>query len=437
VKRVLSWVLGSVLGFATFYVVYAHLASILTAKRYRELPDVESFTSESELARDWTIRKEGAVAYAIEGGELHVSGRGTFLELASERRSLEEARITLRFKVRSTGAYDVLLALEEGEHRIAYGLRNEEAAPGYAWDGDPLHVMPGIRGRGLPGEELDEKGRHPFKMDGEWHEITLAVSTTLHRIAAFVDGVPTGTVLAEWIGGMPVRVVFGVRAREPDQPLDVSFAKVVYEPRPPEAQSLDFTDGFDGKVIDPRRWAVHSFSSDLLSVALKPTPRGLRATGQATPLIVQPAPAFMIDTPSFPLSSAYVRTVVEARELHRAAFFVGITSALGGPHLRFFDAGFHGDERVSTVAGHWGRDAQVRFEGSGHRASSDVVTLEIELDAKTRIARAKMDGRVIGEHVSDLQPREHVRVRFGVVLDDAEGHFDVTVRELRLRALGD
>jgi hypothetical protein len=64
-------------------------------------------------------------------------------------------------------------------------------------------------------------------------------------------------------------------------------------------------------------------------------------------------------------------------------------------------------------------------------------TIEVEVDSGTRAARAKLDGHLVGEHVTDLQPREHVRVRFGVVLDDAEGTFDVTVRELRLRATPD
>jgi hypothetical protein len=86
------------------------------------------------------------------------------------------------------------------------------------------------------------------------------------------------------------------------------------------------------------------------------------------------------------------------------------------------------------VSGHWGRDAQARFDPARHWADSDDVTIEIEIDGKTRVARAKMDGNVIGEHVTDLQPSENVRVRFGVFLDDAEAKFDLTVRDLELRA---
>src|SRR5690606_38545462 len=173
---------------------------------------------------------------------------------------------------------------------------------------------------------------------------------------------------------------------------------------------------------------------------LHPTKAGLVATGRGTPRITSPSAAFMIDTPSFPLSSVYAKATVRVRELRRAAFFLGITSALGGPHLRFFDTGFHAGEDgrfADMVSGHWGRDAQVRFDPPVHWADSDLVTVEVDFDAKTRVARAKMDGKVVGEHVSDLNPREHVRVRFGVVLDDGEGSFDLTVRELRLRALSD
>lgn len=447
-KRVLGWILLAVFGFAAFYVVYAHVASIATAKRYLALPDVPSFASEDAVKRDFTVRKEGSLAWAVSGGEIHVTGKtapDARLEFASETRSLEEAHVTMRFKVATSGAYDVTIGLEsdrtgEGSQHIAYGLRNDPSAPAYAWDGNPLHPMPGIRGRGLPGEELDEKARVPFADPGEWHELTLAVSTSLHRIAAFVDGIPTGSVLAEWIGGMPVRIVFGVRARAADQDVDVSFAKVRYEPRAGEAQALDWTDAFDGKVIDPRHWAVHSFASDLLSVDLSPTKQGLVATGKATPRITGPSAAFMMDTPSFPLSSVHAKATVQVRELRHAAFFLGITSALGGPHLRFFDTGFHDEKDKpygSMVSGHWGRDAQVRFDPPVHWADSDVVTVEVDFDAKTRVARAKMDGKVVGEHVSDLNPREHVRVRFGVVLDDATSSFDLTVREVRLRALSD
>ncbi len=447
-KRVLSWILLAVFGFAALYVVYAHVASLATSKTYRALPDAPAFDSEDAVKHAFDVRKEGTLAWSVSGGELRVTGKtspNARLEFASATRSLEEAVITLRFKVATTGAYDVTLGLEadrtgEGAQHIAYGLRNDASAPAYAWDGNPLHPLPGIRGRGLPGEELDEKARVPFTDPGEWHELTLAPSTSLHRIAAFVDGVPTGSVLAEWIGGMPVRLVFGVRAREPDQDVDVSFAKVRFEPRAGEAQALDWTDAFDGKVIDPRHWAVHSFASDLLGVDLKPTKQGLVASGKATPRITGPSAAFMMDTPSFPLSSVHAKATVQVRELRHAAFFLGITSALGGPHLRFFDTGFHDDKDkpyASMVSGHWGRDAQVRFDPPVHWADSDVVTVEVDFDAKTRVARAKMDGKVVGEHVSDLNPREHVRVRFGVVLDDATSSFDLTVREVRLRALSD
>jgi len=150
----------------------------------------------------------------------------------------------------------------------------------------------------------------------------------------------------------------------------------------------------------------------------------------------------MIDTPAFPLANVYVKTKISVRQLEHGSFFVGVTSALGGPHLRFFDTGVHSvtdapagaRPYVGMVSGHWGRDAQVRFDPARHWADSDDVTIEIEIDGKTRLARAKMDGNVIGEHVTDLQPSENVRLRFGVYLDDAEAKFDLTVRDLELRA---
>lgn len=445
-RQAASYALFGAAGFVALYVAYAHFASWRTSARYRELPTAASFASESDLTRSFTVRAEGGLTHALTGGELRVTGTsaaaGAHVELSSGVRSLEESVLSLRFKVATPGAYDVTLGLAaehtgEGPQTIAYGLRNETAAPGYAWDGSALHAMPGLRGRGLPGEELGEKVRTPFTEPEAWHELTIHVSPSLHRISASVDGVPTGSFLSEWIAGTPVRLVFGVRAREPGQAVDVAIAEVTSTPRPGEAQALDWTDRFGGKVVDPRRWSIHSFRSEVLDVALVPSKAGLVATGRATSRVTDPSLAFLLDTPSFPMSSVYVRAVVEARSLDRAAFFVGVSSALGGAHLRFFDAGVHGKDREAMLSGHWGRDAQVRFSDTKERAASETFTLEIDIDAKTRVARAKLDGRLLGEHVTDLQPREHVRVRFGAVLDDAEGRFDFTVRELRVKALGD
>lgn len=445
-KRVLAWTLAMVLGVSVFYVAYAHVASILTAKQYFDEPVVTTFSNDAELGSMFEAR--GAVK--VTGGEAIIDGKTTtasFAGFATREIALRESIVTLRFKVENAGAYDVVLGMEKrggGREAIAYVLHNEEAAPHWGWEGRELEPLPGLRSRGLPGEAIDDKGKTPFaKADyGQWHDVELHVSTSLRRIAAFVDGVPTGTVFGEWVAGMPVKLVFGVRSRGvAEQAIDVRFRKLAVEPRAGAASSLDFTDGFDGKVIDPRHWAVHSLNSDVLSVDLRPTKAGLVATGKATPLVSASAPAFMIDTPEVPLGRVHVAATLDIRELRHALFFMGITSALGGAHLRFFDVGLHRDETQNalrgTVSGHWGRDGQARFDPPIKWTTDDRVTLEIDYDAKTRVARAKMNGDVIGEHVSDLQMSEHVRIRFGVVLDDASGAFDVTVKQLRLRAAAD
>lgn len=446
-RRVLAWALAIVLGVSVFYVAYAHVASILTAKQYFEKPIVTTFSNEAELREAFELRGD---AVKVEGGEAIVSGKttkGSFSGFATRETALTESRITMRFKVDNDASYDVVLGMEKpggARESVAYVLHNEPAAPHWGWEGQELEPLPGLRTRGLPGEAIGDKGATPFAKDGygKWHDVELHVSTTLRRIAAFVDGVPTGTVFGEWVAGMPVRFVFGVRSRGvADQPIDVRFRKLAVEPRAGVVASLDFTDGFDGKVIDPRHWAVHSLNSDVLSVDLRPSKDGLVTTGKATPILSSAAPAFMIDTPEVPLGRVHLSVLLHIHELRHALFFMGITSALGGPHLRFFDVGLHRDEAKNayngTVSGHWGRDGQPRFDPPVKWTSDDLVTLEIDYDAKTRMARAKMNGEVIGEHVSDLQMSEQVRIRFGVVLDDASGSFDLRVKQLRLRATAD
>lgn len=445
-KRVLSWVLAIVLGVSVFYVAYAHVASILTAKQYFEEPIVTTFADEAGLRA--MFEKHGDVR--IEGGEAILDGKTTkdsFSGFTTRQLALTESRISLRFSVANDEPYDIVLGIRKdggAREAIAYVLNNEPAAPFWAWEGQELEPLPGLRSSGLPGERIDDVRRTPFtKADyGQWHEVELHVSTSLRRIAAFVDGVPTGTVYGEWVAGMPVKLVFGVRSRGvADRPIDVRFRKLAVEPRAGVVSSLDFTDSFDGKVIDPRHWAVHSLNSDVLSVDLRPTKQGLVATGKATPLLSTAAPAFLIDTPAVPLGRIHLKVVLDVRELRHALFFMGITSVLGGPHLRFFDVGLHRDETKNayqgTVSGHWGRDGQARFDPPTKWTTDSRVTLEIDYDGKTRIARGRMNGEVIGEHLSDLQMSEHVRIRFGVVLDDASGSFDVAVHEVQVRATTD
>jgi hypothetical protein len=447
VKRVLSWALAIVLGASVFYVAYAHLASMLTAKQYFEKPIVTTFENDAAL-REMFETRGGVVK--LQGGEAVFDGKtgnGTLVGFATREIQLTESRVSLRFKVGNDASYDVVLGMEKpggGHEAVAYVLHDEPGAAHWGWEGEELEPLPGLRSRGLPGEAIDDKGETPFTKEdyGQWHDVELQISTSLRRIAAFVDGVPTGTVFGEWVAGMPVRFVFGVRSRGvADQPIDVRFAKIAVEPRAGAVSSLDFTDRFDGKLIDPRHWAVHSLNSELLSVNLRASKTGLAAVGKATGALSTSAPAFMIDTPEVPLGRVHLEVVLDVRQLHHALFFMGITSALGGPHLRFFDVGLHEDEGKKafngTVSGHWGRDGQSRFDPPRKWTTDGHVTLEIDYDAKTRIARAKMNGEVIGEHVSDLQMSEHVRIRFGAVLDDASGAFDFSVRELRLRATTD
>lgn len=444
-KRVLSWVLALLFGFSAFYVVYAHVASIATAKQYFEKPIVTTFANDNELRAMFETR--GVVK--LEGGEAHVDGKTTktsFSGFATREIALTEGRLAFRFKVDNEGEYDVVLGVEKASpphETISYVLHNGPTAY-FGWEGQELDALPGLRSKGSPAERIDDKGKTPFAKDdhGQWHEVELQISTTLHRIAAFVDGVPTGSVFGEWIAGLPVRFVFGVRSRGvEDQPIDVRFSKLEFEPRAGALANMDFSDHFDGKLIDPRHWAVHSLNSEIMSVDLRTSKGGLVAQGKATPVISKPTPAFMLDTPETPLRRIHAKMVVDVKELNHALFFMGITSALGGAHLRYFDVGIHEGEKPKIynglVSGHWGRDGQGRFDPLVKSTSNGTVTLEVEFDAKTRIARAKMDGVVIGEHVSDLQMDERVRVRFGAVLDDAAGTFDVTVKELSLRASAD
>jgi hypothetical protein len=451
----LGWVLGFVGCFSAVYVVYAHLASIAVARRYVADGFVERFDSKAELERRFTVRRTGALAYSVEGGKLHVTGTSDApggaparVELVTPARKLDESRIVMRFRVANAAAYDVMVGVEsdhagKGPASVRFGLQNDAAGAGYRWEGDPLTSLAGATATGEYPDALEQQRRAPFEAPTAWHELSLQFSMSLHQVMASVDGRPAGAVRSEWIGGTPVRVVFGVVAREPGQAIDAEIELAAVEPIPPDPRALDFDDRFDGTVIDPRRWRVELGSSAWQTTKATPSPEGLVLEGSSQ-TITTPHPAVVVGTEAFPLGSVHLRARVRVDALEGAGLFVGVTSTLGGALQRLFDIGIFAGattdagpaQRGAFVSGNWTHDGQRSFRRFGG-SQARVLTFAIDYDAKTRRVKASIDGHPVCDEALDLQPRQLVRVRFGVNLDDSHGRFRVVVEDVRLSALQD
>ncbi|AKU96909.1 hypothetical protein AKJ09_03573 [Labilithrix luteola] len=454
-------VLGSLAVFIAVYVAYAHIASIAVAKRYTGDAVVERFGSASDLTQRYEIRKEGALAYTVSGGKLHVTGTTSMeagkparLELVGPVRSLEESRSTMRFRVLTPGAYDVMVGFEtehsgKGARAISYGLHAGPKASAFGWKGDPLTSLVGARvTQDLP-DTLETVRDVPLASlrgaegsDDGWHEVGVQFSNSLHQAFATIDGIPSGSVRSEWIAGLPVRLVFGVVARDPGQTVDVEIEEVVSEPVLPDPQALDFEDHFNGKVIDPRRWHVQKGDEFWMTSSALSSPKGLTLEGRALHVETSHA-AIVLHTPPFPLGSVHVRARVQVIGFEHSGFFAGITTVLGGGHLRVFDGGFvdaispEGKHELHRfAAGSWKHDGQIAFIPHG-RIDGDEAIIEVDYDAKTRKGRIRVNGDEIVSETPDIQPRQEVRVRFGINHNEANSEFKVIVKELRLRALQD
>lgn len=458
-------VLGSLAVFVAVYVAYAHVASIAVVKRYTSDPVVERFGSANDLAQRYEIRKEGALAYAVSGGKLHITGTTSLeagkparLEFVGPLRSFEENRSTMRFRVLTPGAYDVMVGFEsehsgKGPRAISYGLHSDPKASAFGWKGDPLVSLVGAQvtqdlpntletTRDIPLATLDGSDGGAAGQDGGWHEVGLQFSNSLHQAFATIDGVPAGSVRSEWFGGLPVRLVFGVVAREPGQTVDVEIEEVVSEQVLPSPQALDFEDRFNGKVIDPRRWHVQKGEDFWTSSSALSTPKGLVLEGRA-PHVGANHAAIVLHSASFPLGSVHVRARVQVVNFEHSGFFAGITTALGGGHLRVFDGGFV-DARTpegkhdlhAYAAGSWKHDGQIAFVPHG-RIDGDEALIDVDYDAKTRKGTVRVNGDDVVSEVLDIQPRQEVRVRFGVNHNESDSEFKIIVKELRLRALQD
>lgn len=450
----LAWALGAAGVFVALYVAYAHVASIATAGRYVEEPILERFESSADLGGRFDVSTGGGLSHEIVGRRVRVFGKSEAAgearyELRSPVRQLTEGTLVMRFRVASAAAYDVMVGVEsersgKGPRAIRFGLQNDVTRAGYAWVGDPLTSISGVGVVSDAPDLLEQERRVAFTEPSEWHEIAVRFSASLHQAFATVDGVPSSSVRTEWYAGLPVRLVFGVRAREAGQAVDVEIEHVAYQPVAKEPQALDFEDSFNGKVVDPRRFQVQQADSFWLDSRARPSPAGLLLEGKAGRMAT-PHPGVVLHTHTFPLSSVYARARVRVRSILHSGFFLGLTSSLAGAHMRLFDLGFFDDAprpdgrpRLQPfLAGHWQHNGQSAFERMDQVFEDEELDLEIDYDGKTRTARARVNGHAFAEHTLDLQPREHVRVRFGVNLNEGDAAYELVIRDFRLRALTD
>lgn len=443
--------------FVAVYVVYAHATSVAEARRYASGTEVEDFASETALRGAFEVHEDEGLAHEVSEGRLHVHGRTKMVggrpsafELVARPRRLEDARLAFRFRVLKPGAYDVSVGYRaeqtgKGPAYLGYGYRAEAKGGSFGWMGNPLTSLAGAPVVDELPDALEHQRRYVAgdagAEDTDWHEVRLETSASSHQAFATVDGKPAGGVRSEWVSGLPVRIVLAVQGREPDQDVDVEIEQLAYELRRTQSDlQLTFEDQFNGKLIDPRRWHVMAPDSFWMTATAETTPKGLVLRGAAHQTTAM-RPGTVVQSPAFPLSSVDARMKVHIEDLHHAGFFMGIQSTLGGALLRTFDAGVlaeTGDlpRLRGFAAGHWKKNGQSSIATAKREAGRDV-TLVMHYDMATHHGTVDVDGeRVVDERI-DLQPREDVRFRFGVNVNDGEGRYDVRVTSLELRALED
>lgn len=457
VARAASTVLGITTAFVAVYVAYAHVASVATVQRYVEEAEVERFASSEEVPRRFEIRKEGPLDYSVSSGVLTIQGKThapggkpARMQFVGPVRSLTEGRAVMRFRVHGSAAYDVSVGIESarsgmgGLRTMRFGLANDPREPAYGVDGDTLYELLGGRRNVEDPQVIDLQRRPAFEKREEWHQIALQFSAPLRQAFAWIDGQPAGSIRMGWDTGTPVRLVFGVVAREAEQPVQVEIDDVGYEPMLPDTRSFDFVDHFDGQIVDPRRWKIETAEGWLADASTRTSPNGLSLVGKAL-RITQGHPATTIYAPTMGMTTFRFRAKLKINSLHHCGFFAGIASTIGGPSLRVFDMGLvdhtekDGSGQTITkyhpfVSGHWERKAQGAFAAFPASWSGDEGTLTMEYDGKTRVGKVSVNGETVLEKRLDHQPREDVTLRFGINFNEPDASYDVLIREVELQA---
>jgi len=439
------------------YVAYAHWAS---ARSRREAMDGAydlRFDTAGPLGGRFAVERDDGVEARVEGGRLVFAGTarraGAVARLVGPRQRLEDVRLRARVQIRSAGA-DVTVGIERdgGDEPRALSIALHGGA-------EPLRasIAGATSSIGRRDDVVPEGPRAaaPLEDGGgallgagapAWHEVALRVSPELQSVLGLVDGAPVASAPSAWDDGAPVRLVVAVVAREASAPIDVALEEVAYETIPSEERATSFVDRFDGKVIDPRRWAVFQADPWLADAAVAIRPGGGLAIRGASLDRADFVAAASLVTPRVLLGSFALRMRARASSLTRSAIYVGLVSTpAAGLARRTLDVGVVDADGAAApfVVGHWDDTGQARFVSSPSPPAPDAGaaprerawTIDLRYDAATRRAVAAVDGAEVLDRVIDLRPLDDVTFHLGANLQARGASIDAAVDEIRLDAI--
>jgi hypothetical protein len=429
------------------YVTYAHVA----AYRARRPPDVASFAvdvrSRVAMAQAVRVDSQGGAAYRWGDGRLIVSGpppgpdgAAASLRLTRDEVRLADVRLRMRFRQQDAASGSVFVALvaaDDATRELRFTLHGDGSAT-ITGDASGSGARQELSCAALP--RSDRAGSAPADA---WHELALRVSPQLGAALGSLDGEPVASCAIGWATGAPVRAAFGALG-DGSGPLAIELAELDGDTIPTSASPETFADRFEGKFVDPLRWAVLLPDPWLATTETRLLPGGglwANATGaHATDLVS----GLSLVTGRVELASFKLAARVRLRQLHAAAVFIGVGTmdnalvARRSLEAGLFDAG--GAVPSPFVAGHWTGSGQHSFESLEHAAPSprapapgeSVREIEVSFDAGAGMGRVVLDGETLFERPVDLRALEDVTFRFGVNLHEPGARAEVVVEEVRL-----
>ena len=397
--------------FIIAYVLYTH---VLAASRMAAGPPQdfrESFGKSDDLPPGYGLRRRGALAYAVRGGTLSVTGAGHAgdeLVFTTASRRFDDTVVTLRFRSHSTEPFEIFVGLEAKKERAvsaAYVLGPTAF----------VHVGGDISGPFRSGQ-ADEDAHVDAGAAEEWHTLSFQFAPRYSSAAAFVDGKPVISTAVLWPQGVDSCISFGVRLRG-----DVAHANVEIDSL--SMQTLDeifssFDDTFNGEILDSQRWIVQYPDSNLATFGMHlDKGKGLVLDGTATGIVAEHAPFYFVRTPPFALRTLRATADVTIEDMKAARVFFGMMGSSAWTSMnKLFDVGVsERDDKPALVdvTGAWQNTGAISFELGAEMTFPHRALFQLDYDAKTGEAVGTVDGKASLAHRLDLRPLDLVSLRIG------------------------
>jgi hypothetical protein len=422
------------------YVLYAHISSWRRSGEYRAEPLIVAFSSEEATRKAFTIEAAPSLHLSFEDGRLHVKGAcekaGDRVVLRGAPRRLIRSRTRMRFRYDAPSPVEVMTGIARAddptrEVRFGGALDGDSAEPRAVGDRTPI----GPRAEGDRVLARMSSPRMRVGADAPWTEAALYFEPDIFAAITAIDGVILESVAAGWDIATLVQPTFSVTCQKAAPGVDVEIAEAAWEPVWRETTVRKIEDDFNGKVFDPM-WRVTRADEELLDSAVT-IGHGLEVTAKPKHL-TGPASAFAITSIRVPAESFHASAEAEVRALKKGGVYIGVTNGVPNPaFFRMFDVGvFERDGKlVPFTNGHVPPHTQAAFATYEKAfpelpAATGALTLDLRFDAKTRKARAAVNGVTVVDEAISLQPYEEIVFHLGLNADGPETDVNVVTRRL-------